>query len=225
MHSYADGFFFIMEIWKTIPDYEDYQVSNLGNVKSIKWGKERILKTALDSKGYFNVVILKDKKQKSFRIHKLVAMAFLGHTPDGTNKIVVDHINNVRTDNRLENLQLITNRENCCKDKRDGSSSFAGVSWHKKSSKWRAAINYNKVYIDLGLFEQEVQARDAYNLALLQSEQGFDLVSLYPKRRNRASSVIGISFQSRGGRWKAKRKGIVIGYYNTEQQAIDALCN
>jgi hypothetical protein len=214
-----------MEIWKTIPDYEDYQVSSLGNVKSLKWGKERILKTALDSKGYFNVVILKDKKQKSFRIHKLVAMAFLGHTPDGTNKIVVDHINNVRTDNRLENLQLITNRENCCKDKRDGSSSFAGVSWHKKSGKWRASFFYNKVYIDLGLFEQESQARDAYNLALLQSEQGFDLVSLYPKRRNRASSVIGISFQSRGGRWKAKRKGIVIGYYNTEQQAIDALCN
>jgi hypothetical protein len=212
-----------MEIWKTIYGYEDYQVSSLGNVKSLKWGKERILKGALGSYGYYEVNLLKDKKQKSFRIHKLVAMAFLGHTPDGTNKIVVDHINNVRTDNRLENLQLITNRENCCKDKRDGSSSFAGVSWHKKSSKWRAAINYNKVYIDLGLFEQEVQARDAYNLALLQSEQGFDLVSLYPKRRNRASSVIGISFQSREGRWRAQRKGIVVGYFATEIQAINAL--
>lgn len=56
--------FFIMEIWKTIPNYEDYQVSNLGNVKSLKWGKERILKGALDDKGYFNVVILKDKNKK-----------------------------------------------------------------------------------------------------------------------------------------------------------------
>ena len=214
-----------MEIWKTIPNYEDYQVSNLGNVKSLKWGKERILKGALGSYGYYEVNLLKDKKQKSFRIHKLVAMAFLGHIPDGTHKIVVDHINNVRIDNRLENLQLITNRQNCVKDKRDGSSSFAGVSWHKKSSKWRAAINCNKVYIDLGLFEQETQARDAYKLALFQSEQGFDLVSLYPKRRNRASSVVGVSFQSRQGRWKAKRKGILIGYYNTEQQAINALCN
>jgi hypothetical protein len=214
-----------MEIWKTIPDYEDYQVSNLGNVKSLKWGKEKILKGALGSYGYYEVNLLKDKKQKIFKVHKLVAMGFLGHKPDGTHKIVVDHINNIKTDNRVENLQLITNRENCCKDKRGGSSSFAGVSWHKKSSKWRAAFFYNKTYIDLGLFEQEAQARDAYNLALSQSEQGLDLISLYPKRRNRASSVVGVSFQSRDGRWKAKKKGVVIGYFNTEIQAINALYN
>jgi len=214
-----------MEIWKTIPDYEDYQVSNLGNVKSLKWGKEKILKSSLGSYGYYEVNLLKDKKQKIFKVHKLVAIGFLGHKPDGTHKIVVDHINNIKTDNRVENLQLITNRENCCKDKRGGSSSFAGVSWHKKSSKWRAAFFYNKTYIDLGLFEQETQARDAYNLALSQSEQGLDLISLYPKRRNRASSVVGVSFQSRDGRWKAKKKGVVIGYFNTEIQAINALYN
>ena len=212
-----------MEIWKTIDGYEDYQVSSLGNVKSLKRGKEKILKNALGSYGYFEVNLLKDKKQKSFKIHKLVAIAFLNHIPDGTHKIVVDHINNVRTDNRVENLQLITNRENCSKDKRNGSSSCVGVSWHKKSSKWRAAFSYKGIYIDLGLFDEEKLAMDAYNLALSQEEQGLDLVSLYPKRRNRASSVIGVSFQKKGGRWKAKRKGVVIGYFATEEQAINAL--
>lgn len=150
-------------------------------------------------------------------------MAFLSHTPDGTHKIVVDHINAIKTDNRLENLQLITNRQNCVKDKQSKTSSFAGVSWHKKSSKWRAAFFYKKVYIDLGLFSEETQARDAYNLALCQENKNLDLFELYPKRRNRASSVIGVSFQKRGGKWKAKRKGVVIGYFATEEQAINAL--
>ena len=214
-----------MEIWKTIDGYEDYQVSSLGNVKSLKWNKEKYLKGAIDNYGYISVVLLKDKRQKTFRVHKLIAIGFLNHIPDGTHKIVVDHINNVRTDNRVENLQLITNRENCSKDKRNGSSSCVGVSWHKKSSKWRAAFFYKGIYIDLGLFAEEKLAMDAYNLALLQEEQGLDLISLYPKRRNRASSVIGVSFQKKGGRWKAKRKGVVIGYFATEAQAINALCS
>jgi ribosomal protein L15E len=73
-------------------------------------------------------------------------MAFLNHTPCGY-KIVVDHIdNNIKTDNRLENLQLITQRENVSKDIKNTSSKYIGVCWHKKAKKWRSSIQINGKY-------------------------------------------------------------------------------
>ena len=51
-----------VEIWKFIPNYEDYQVSNLGNVKSLKYSKERLLKTNFSGKGYLSVHLSKKSK-------------------------------------------------------------------------------------------------------------------------------------------------------------------
>lgn len=97
------------EIWKDIPDYEElYQVSNLGNVRSKKRSKN--LKKRLDRYGYFRVVLYrKNERSKSKLIHRLVALAFLENK---TNKPQVDHINTIRTDNRVENLRWVTYKEN-----------------------------------------------------------------------------------------------------------------
>ena len=102
-----------MEIWKDIPSYEGhYQVSNLGNVKSIKYSRQRILKPATNIHGYFMVCLHVKNTQKLITIHSLVSMAFLNHKPNKTHEIVIDHINNLKTDNRLENLRWDTRKNN-----------------------------------------------------------------------------------------------------------------
>ena len=155
-----------MEIWKDIPGYNgDYKVSNFGDVKSLKFNKEKILKKFYDKSKYYNVKL----NNKTFTIHKLLAISFLNHKPCGHN-IVVDHINNIRTDNRLENLQLVTHRLNISKDKK-GSSKHAGVYWHKKANKWcsEITISGNKYY--LGLFTNELEAMNAYKNKLNNKEK------------------------------------------------------
>ena len=101
------------EIWKPIKDYEGlYEVSNLGRVKSLNYrgtGKEKILKNIENSKGYFQVSLVKFGKQKVFKIHRLVAETFI---PNPEGKPCIDHINTIRSDNRVENLRWVTHEEN-----------------------------------------------------------------------------------------------------------------
>jgi hypothetical protein len=98
-----------LEIWKDIPEHEGiYQVSNKGNVKSLRFNKEKSVKQYKD--GGYNVVFLTSEgKQRKHKVHRLVAMAFI---PNIENKPCVDHINTIRDDNRVENLKWVTYKEN-----------------------------------------------------------------------------------------------------------------
>ena len=157
------------EIWKDVKDYEGlYQVSNLGRFKSLKFGKERILKGSKHLSGYISVVLFKDGKTKWISLHQLVAIAFLNHIPCGY-KLVVDHINTIKTDNHLDNLQIITHRENLSKDKRWSSkytSKYVGVCWFKRCKKWKAQIRIKGKYKHLGYFKTELEASEAYQSKL-----------------------------------------------------------
>ena len=95
------------EIWKIIEDYPMYEVSNLGKVRKISSGK--VLKQCLDSKGYPSVNINIGKRTVLKVVHRFVATAFIDN-PD--NKEEVDHINTIRTDDRVENLRWVTHKEN-----------------------------------------------------------------------------------------------------------------
>lgn len=111
------------EIWKDIPGYEGlYQVSNIGRVKSLKRtfysGKnlqtrktyeQNILAPRFYKTGYVYFGLSKDGIVKKLKAHRLVALAFI---PNPENKPEVDHINTVRSDNRIENLRWATKSEN-----------------------------------------------------------------------------------------------------------------
>ena len=155
-----------MEIFKDIPGYEGiYQVSDLGRVKSLRFNKEKILKPTVGSHGYYTVGLCKGKR-KTISVHQLVAMTFLNHKPDGTTKVVVDHIDNNPLNNRLYNLQLVTNRENTSKN-RNGTSKYTGVCWSKRDNKWRSEIRINGKKKHLGRFNCELAAAAAYQKELI----------------------------------------------------------
>jgi len=166
-----------LEVWKDIPGYEGlYQVSNLGNVKSLpkEWvsGKGlvkkhngKILKGGTISSEYITVQLYFNGNRKTYQIHQLVAMAFLNHIPNG-HELVIDHINDNKLDNRVENLQIVTARFNCYKTQGKYTSKYKGVSWHKKSNKWVSQITINGMVKHLGLFNCELEASKAYQKAL-----------------------------------------------------------
>lgn len=150
-----------MEIWKTIEDFKDYKISNLGNVKSFKNNKELILKTQLTKKGYKKLSLSNGKIQKHFLIHQLVAIYFLNHKPNGMEKII-DHIDNDKQNNNVSNLRIVTNRENCSKDKKNKTSKYIGVSFDKFRNKWSAEIRDKEKRYKLGRFNTEYEAHLAY---------------------------------------------------------------
>jgi len=154
------------EVWKDIPNYEGlYQVSNIGNVKSfIRYPEGKILKQNLSS-GYLMVNIYLDRKCKTRRIHQLVAESFLNHKPCGY-KLVVNHINFNKLDNRLENLEVITSRENSSHRIKTSASKYTGVVWNKPRQKWYSYIRINGNRKYLGNFEKEIDAHNAYQTSL-----------------------------------------------------------
>jgi hypothetical protein len=102
------------EIWKSIKDYENlYQVSNLGRIRSMhsKWNNsgDKILCGRLHE-GYYKIVLTKDGKASQKFIHRLIAEAFI---PNPHNKPCINHINGIKTDNSIENLEWVTIQENC----------------------------------------------------------------------------------------------------------------
>jgi hypothetical protein len=100
----------MVEIWKDVVGYESiYEISNFGNVKSFKYGKEKIRKLRNDKDGYLLINLCKDKKVKTFKIHRLVAQAFI---PNPDNKPQINHIDGNKSNNKVDNLEWVTNKEN-----------------------------------------------------------------------------------------------------------------
>lgn len=101
-----------MEIWRDIEGYHNYQVSNLGRVKSLnynKTGKEKILKNSKNKDGYLFARLYKEGKVKTFKVHRLVAQVFI---PNPDNLPQVNHKDENKTNNCVENLEWCTAQYN-----------------------------------------------------------------------------------------------------------------
>ena len=101
----------MLEKWKTIAEFPKYQISNLGRVKSTKRSVECILNQYMDRYGYMYVRIFNtEHKCVNKKVHRLVAQAFLSnYSPT----LQVNHINEIKTDNSVSNLEMCTNKYNC----------------------------------------------------------------------------------------------------------------
>jgi len=166
------------EIWVLVNDYKGYyEVSNFGDVRSVdrtiitKGGvklryKGRILRPSTDSAGYLRVGLCKNCKQESGLIHSLVWDAF-GFGKRNLHTLEVDHVNSIKTDNRIGNLQLLSCRDNVIKyhKTQKTTSKYPGVSWDTTRNKWKAQIYIGKqTYI--GRFNCETAAMIAYQQEL-----------------------------------------------------------
>ena len=151
------------EVWRYIDGYDNkYQISTFGNVKSFKVYKQGIILKPRSSSRYAYVSL----NGKTKYVHHLVATTFINHAIN--TKTVIDHIDNDGQDNHLNNLQVITNRENASKERKGEkggyknqkkTSKYVGVYFDKSMRKWRADIKINNKKTYLGHYELE---EDAY---------------------------------------------------------------
>lgn len=168
----------IKEIWKDISGFEGkYQISNLGRVKSLSrfrvYGKtasgitkEIILKlsTPKSQYGYAVLSFWVNARVKTFKVHRLVAEAFI---PNPENKPQVNHIDSNRSNNHVSNLEWVTSRENTSHAtiKTNKSSKYTGVD-KVKYNRWRATTWENGKYKYIGQYETEEMAANAYRAYL-----------------------------------------------------------
>lgn len=144
------------EKWKTIEGYPDYQVSNLGRVKSLKFGKERILKPIKKRCGYLEVCIYKYGIKKFILIHILVAQSFVQNDSLFNNE--VNHLDENKENNCASNLEWSDRKHNCNYGTRTERLAKAQTNNPKRSKKVKC-LDTGIVYLSLA----DVQRKFGFN--------------------------------------------------------------
>lgn len=212
-----------LEEFRNIPFTLNLQASNLGRIKNLNFkntGRQKIIKPIESTKrgNYLNVNLKYKGKYTQKGIHQLVAMAFLNHVPNKFD-VVVDHKNNNTKDNKLNNLQLLSNRDNIRKHTRETSSKYAGVFFDKWASKYRAVIRINNVLHYLGSHDTEEEAYIEYEKALYDWEN----LKILPEKPITSSIYKGVSYNKLTSKWEAyvniNKKRKHIGLFDSEENA------
>lgn len=153
------------EIFKQIQGYDNYYISNFGRIKNNHNNRENIMTPTINN-NYYSICLIKDEKEKQFYIHRLIAIYFIDNP---LNKPYVDHINRIKTDNRIINLRWVTEKENSYNItiSSNNTSGFQGIIMNKTKKKWIARIIVNRKTIHLGTFNEKGDASKAYQDAKL----------------------------------------------------------
>ena len=153
----------INEEWRSISGYINYQVSNIGRVRNVNTA--RILCPRLEKTGYHRIGLCKNGIQHIFLTHRLVAIEFIDNP---NNKEHVDHIDGNKINNTILNLRWVNRSQNMMNSRKrmtNASSTYKGVTFDKRTGKWKVGITVNKNRIHLGYFENEKDAAREYNEA------------------------------------------------------------
>jgi uncharacterized protein with FMN-binding domain len=140
------------EIWKK---FHNIEVSNIGNIKTTKH-KDGTYTGFDHSNGYKQIQVRIDGKRKTYYIHRIVTHLFLNISLDS--HLQVNHINAVRNDNRVENLEMVSNTENQHKRKSHISGRLFGttkINYRKLSKPWRSQIKINGKIKIIGMYVTE----------------------------------------------------------------------
>jgi hypothetical protein len=126
----------------------------------------------IDAYGYKHFKL----KNKNYKCHRVAWLLHYGEWPKGQ----IDHINGIRTDNRIENLRDVTQVQNSYNKAphKNSSSKYRGVGWDKKKKKWRAMIRKDGRFHHIGYFDCEKEAALDYNYV---SEKMFGVYSRFNK--------------------------------------------
>jgi hypothetical protein len=143
------------ESFKFIKNYENYLISDEGRVFSIK--SHKFLKPYINNRGYYLVSLCNYKIKKNFTVHRLVGFHFL-ENPE--NKKLIDHINNNKLNNRLNNLRWCSYTENNINKKisKNNTTGIKGVYFNKQKNKYCVQITINNKCRYIGCFTTLEQA-------------------------------------------------------------------
>ena len=147
------------ELFKRIDGYDNYSISNYGNIKNSKTNK--ILKQSNHKQGYKQIILCKKGKVKMFYVHRLVGKAFL---ENHDNKPMIDHIDVNKSNNNVKNLRWATNQDNQANTGKqiNNKSGYKGVCFDKPKNKYKSYIKINGKSKHLGYFETAEEASKAY---------------------------------------------------------------
>ena len=150
----------VNEAWRTISDFENYQISNMGRVKNIK--TEKILKPSIGYRGYWQLSLCKDGKGTTSSIHRIVAQEFIENPKE---ELYIDHIDRNRTNNCINNLRWVNSSQNQMNRTKsiNKTSAFKGVHLEKNTGKWRCRIKIDGKLQHHGYFEIEKDAARKYD--------------------------------------------------------------
>lgn len=222
------------EIWKDIPGFSAYRVSDLGRVRSL----DRVMKTITGRTYTYKGIIKKPDLRKGYcavsmttddfrylkmSVHKLVMISFIGHSD-----LVIDHINEIKHDNRFVNLRYCTIRENSnyhlMKNSNKRKKSL-NIGVRSVGKRYESRMVINKKSIHIGYYNSNEEAGKAYIDAIFK----YDMLGKKPEPlvRKSSSKYKNVNFVKKRNRWRVSisenNKRYFVGEYKTEEEAYQQL--